>query len=266
MAHNGACGSAKSRTCRCAGCTGARHGWPGSLDMTAPGAREAREQARADADRTWRQASGPRGRRRSYRRLGAAVDGAKAEAIDWLAQEAADASVSDQQVVQQLVGQLGEYIAGHVVCELENVVRPEDEASYRLSLTKHFWCDLLAATACSMSALREKAYAAPGRIVTAVMRSRSLDERPAVREYLVRAATDLTVEGISHLPGVRTFDDALMTVRILAVFVCPAPERHQAVVTCCIEPMGKQVISEEIQRRLTEAMPPGWMGQAALAS
>lgn len=234
--------------------------------MTAPAAQEARDRARSEADQNWRQANGPRTWKRSYRRRGAAVDGAKADIIDWLVQGTADACVSDQQVIQQLVAELGDCIAGHVVGELEKIVRPEDRATYRLSLAKHFWCDLLAATACRMSAFREQALAAPGRIAAAVMRSRSLDERPVVPEYLVRAATDLTVEGIRHLPGVRTFGDALLAVRILAVFVCPAPERHQAVVTCCIEPMGKQVISEEIQRRLTEAMPPGWMGHAALAS
>jgi hypothetical protein len=47
-------------------------------------------------------------------------------------------------------------------------------------------------------------------------------------------------------------------LRILAVLMCPAPERHRAVVVYCIDPLVQPLVSQVIRQQLEESMP-GWM-------
>jgi hypothetical protein len=60
---------------------------------------------------------------------------------------------------------------------------------------------------------------------------------------------------ISTAPVVRHFDDLHRAVRILTLMMCPAPEKHEAVVRCALKPLGQPVVSELVQERLKAAMP-----------
>jgi hypothetical protein len=60
------------------------------------------------------------------------------------------------------------------------------------------------------------------------------------------------------LSVIRQFDDTLRAARILAIMKCPAPEQHKAVMLYCVNPLGKEILSEEIRQELTVSLPKGW--------
>jgi len=81
MAHTASCGNATTPTCRCGGCAGSRHGWPGAIMLAQPAMAPAREANHRAAERAWADANKSRFktfRQRPLRKRGrAAVDGAK---------------------------------------------------------------------------------------------------------------------------------------------------------------------------------------------
>lgn len=51
------------------------------------------------------------------------------------------------------------------------------------------------------------------------------------------------------MPVARNFNDLQRTVRVLAVMTCPAPEKHEAVVRCCLKPLGEPIVSRLAEER-----------------
>jgi hypothetical protein len=83
-----------------------------------------------------------------------------------------------------------------------------------------------------------------------------------IPEGAAGAASEAAVEGIHELvdnmPIVRDFNDLHRAVRILAIMLCPAPEKHEAVIRCCLAPLGAPIVSGIVTDKLKMAMPD-WM-------
>lgn len=83
-----------------------------------------------------------------------------------------------------------------------------------------------------------------------------------IPEFAADAASEAAVEGIhkliDNMPAVRNFNDLHRAVQILAYMMCPAPEKHEAVIRCCLKPLGAPIVGGIAEERLKTAMPD-WM-------
>lgn len=251
MPHTRSCGNARAHYCRCTGCAGALHAWPGALELAQPSMEDQRTTLRDDLNRAWSDATkGKRSRKPSIRKKAAAADQVKADIIDWLAAELVDPNTDA--LTSQLIDRIGNYISIKVVPQLESGSSFLDKRRLRRDLTDHFWCDLLAQFACAMNTLGEKFDEIPERLAAAIWSSRSEDKRTVIDQALIQIAVKVVIEGIRNLTPVRHFDDLCRAIRILATLNCPAPERHRAVVECCIDPLARDIISDLAKQRLLD--------------
>jgi hypothetical protein len=70
----------------------------------------------------------------------------------------------------------------------------------------------------------------------------------------VRVAVRSSWRLIMQLPVFSQIDNLLRIVRIAAVLVCPAPDRHEDVLRNCLYPLGGDVISAATEKRLEELL------------
>ncbi len=196
-----------------------------------------------------------RGRRRFARAREAVSDLARADITDWLATEAL--TPGGAALTSDITGSIGSYIADKVLPETESTA--DDKRELSEAMTDHFWCDLLAQFACSMNRLNEEFDKAPDLIVSAIHAARQQDERSAIADITVQVAVKSLVKGIRELPGVRHFDDVVKATKMLASFICPEPEKHRAVVECCISSLGRDIITDEVTGYLRQVLPKEWM-------
>jgi hypothetical protein len=239
------------------GCAGARHGWPGALVLAQPSATEDRANFRASADQAWSTASRS-SHRPTFGKKTAATDQVKSEIIDWLAVEVASPVDSMSAMSGDAVNSIGDLLATTVTAELDHDSRSARSKELRRALTDHFWCDMLAAFSCAMNELSDQFDKIPERLVSAVWKSRTTDMRQRVRRNLVQLAITASLKGIRELPVGRNIDDLRRVTKILAILICPAPERHRSVVECCVFPMDAEIISDTAKQRLIELLPPDW--------
>lgn len=64
------------------------------------------------------------------------------------------------------------------------------------------------------------------------------------------------VQSALTLPNV---EKPLRATRMLAVMLCPAPERHREVVTYCLHPLTGEVFTPLTKQRVEQALPPDWL-------
>lgn len=79
-----------------------------------------------------------------------------------------------------------------------------------------------------------------------------------IPEPLAAVAAQAAVNALMKLSAIRQFDDLLRATRILAIMTCPAPEHHRAVVLYCMNPLGKEILSDAIRQELADSLPRGW--------
>jgi hypothetical protein len=193
----------------------------------------------------------------------AAVDGVKDDAVDWLATAAVDPPNSASAVSRQVVADLGDSIANDVADAVIKALRAEVRNDRRIELAgSHFFCDLLAATACAMIQFRAEFDQAIEYIVTEILNSQTERHLAVASKGAVELAAKIATKSIDkiidRLPVGRHLDDVLRAVQMLAIMPCPAPEKHAEVIRCCIRPLGTPIISQEIQGRLRASLP-AWM-------
>jgi hypothetical protein len=166
MAHTTSCGKAKTPTCRCGGCAGSRHGWPGALMLAQPAMaaagvtmHRAAEQAWADATRPDSKATfRPRPLRKQAR---AAVDCAKDEVENWLA----DTALNPSAATTELVSAVRDVATTDILDALCGALDPVNSNKNRAELARnHLFCQLLAEVACSMQDVRNEIDRAVKRI------------------------------------------------------------------------------------------------------
>jgi hypothetical protein len=266
MAHTASCGRATTPTCRCGGCAGSRHGWPGALMLAQPVMSEARTASRRVVEQAWADASKPRFKvtfrfrlRPLRKQAKAAVDCAKDDIENWLA----DTSLDPPAATAELVSAIGDVAATDILDALCAALGPANSNKNRAELAKkHFFCQLLAEVACSMQNVRDEIDRAVKRIAAALVVYYIGGRRIETPPFVAEAAADAAAKGVDKVmatvPAVREFDDVIRAVRILALMTCPAPDRHEAVIRCALKPLGQPIVSDLVQDRLKTAMP-AWM-------
>ena len=260
MAHTASCGNATTRECRCGGCAGSRHGWIGALSLAQPTMVGVRADEHRASERAWKDANKSQSKRGpTLKRSRAAVDAAKADITDWLAASLVDSPSS----VTELVESLGGIVSTDVFDALCNALGAENSNKVRAEYAqKHFFCALLAELACSMQVFKDNLDQAIKKVAASLISYNIAKKNVRISEVVTDAASEAAVEGIHRLidnmPAVRNFNDLHRAVRILATMTCPAPEKHEAVIRCCLAPLGAPIVSGIVTDRLKMAMPD-WM-------
>lgn len=264
MAHTTSCSNATTRECRCGGCAGSLHGWPGMLLLAQPAMVGARASSHLASEQEWGDATRSGFRRLTLRKGRAAVDGAKDDIAKWLSAGAlAEPPFTVPAVTNQLIEAIGNLVSTDVFDVLCETLGPNNRSEVRAELAKnHLLCSLLAEIAHVMQQLRDELDQAIKQIAVAMLSYYIKRKHITIPSIIANAVAEAAVKGIdgliATLPVARNFDDLQRAVRILAVLMCPAPEKHEAVVRWCLEPLGEPIVSQLVQERLKAAMP-GWM-------
>jgi hypothetical protein len=260
MPHTASCGSATTRECRCGGCAGSRHGWIGARSLAEPTMAGARADKHRDAERAWKDANKPQAKRGpTLKRSGAAVDVAKADIIDWLAASLVDSPSS----LAELVEGLGHIVSTDIFDAFCDALGVKNSNKVRVEYAKkHFFCALLAELACSMQEFKNDLDRAIKKVATSVINYSIAKKNIRSSAFVADTTSQATVDGINKLidnmPVARNFNDLQRAVRVLAVMTCPAPEKHEAVIRCCLKPLGEPIVGQLAQESLKAAMPD-WM-------
>jgi hypothetical protein len=125
----------------------------------------------------------------------------------------------------------------------------------------HILCDFLASIACAMQKFRDQFQHHMVDIVKAILKSRKKENRSVIPGPVATVAAQAAVNVLTKLQSVHHFDDMLRAVRLLAISVCPAPEKHKAVVQCCLSPLEVYVLSDAIKQDLKDELPRGWIAR-----
>jgi len=264
VAHTGSCSNAKTRYCRCGGCAGSLHGWKGALELSYPAMAPARESKRTASEHEWAEASRAVPRTRlTQRKAAAAVDSARADVIDWLSTALTDPPSNVPDAVSQIIEELGDAIAAGAPDALDQVLSPDNRANKRSELAEsHLLCSVLAALACTMQEISDDRDKLTREIATRIVTYFIGRKRINLPPLIVKVAAEATVKAvdkiIKNLAAAQHFDNLQRAARILATMMCPAPEKHEDIVRCCLKPLGEPIISEVVQERLKAAMPD-WM-------
>ena len=194
MAHTASCGKATTPTCRCGGCAGSRHGWPGALMLAQPAMAEARVANHRAAEVAWADASQSRFKttfrlRPVRKRARAAVDGAKDDIENWLAATPLDPPAA----TAELVSAVGDVVATDILDALCGALGPANSNKNRAGLAgKHLFCQLLAEVACSMQGVRDEIDRAVKQIAAGLLiyyvGGKKVEIPPSVANVLADAA------------------------------------------------------------------------------
>lgn len=257
------CEEAKRHICRCGYCGGALHGWQGWVQLARDNDRRAIRKEELTTGLT-RRLNGDL--RRDRLNLARITDRARVDIADHLARPA-NQRLTDPDRVEQLGQALAEQTWHQIRAAID--AGSADPAQVRRELAHHTWCDLIVGLIRlldgAMRASEEFGEAAVDSVVRMILRSSQQGDREAVTEEVVRMVVNRVFHAIkttfvAHVPVLQllTDDKALTALRILAVFACPAPERHPELRKYALEPLaaeGNEFVSAEVKKWLYEVLP-----------
>ncbi|MER6667095.1 hypothetical protein ABT256_21310 [Amycolatopsis japonica] len=155
-------------------------------------------------------------------------------------------------------------ISEEVVAELDRAVDAAHRAERRKTLaSSHFWCDILAGLAKTLNDIQKEIDDAINRIPRLVISG--LSPETAIGKATVELAVEKTWDQVKELDfikaAVNTYDlsEPIRATRMLAIMICPAPERHEAVVKNCVNPLLGGYVSNLTKQRLEAALPDTWL-------
>jgi hypothetical protein len=172
-----------------------------------------------------------------------------------------DASTLANGPVLDQIEQLGDTLADEVLTEVEKAYGKPIPPEVRVALADHFWCDLLAQLAHAIDAIGELVDSIPDHVIDMIMISREESKRFPLEKFVVKVVVKATWKYLQGLPFFSWFAQVrkfLPVIRILAILMCKAPERHPAVVEYCIDPLEDQLTAETKRRLvgvLRESLP-----------
>ncbi|WP_146174817.1 hypothetical protein [Umezawaea tangerina] len=155
-------------------------------------------------------------------------------------------------------------ISNEVVAALDHSVDTAKRAERRKKLAaSHFWCDILAGIAKTLNDIQEeidKVIAQVPKLVISAINTSS-----TIGTATVELAVEKTWEQIKELDFVKTalqlhdLSEPVRAVRMLAIMICPAPERHEAVIKHCVKPLVGDQVHSLTKQRLETALPAAWL-------
>jgi hypothetical protein len=267
MTHTSSCANATTPQCCCTGCAGTMHGWPGRLGSAQISSAPERVVLRHASEAAWTEATKPGSRKAlTLRKARAAIIGALSSVIDWLAGQIANPPTSLPATTEQIAEAIGQLLSGGVIKALDQSLSAADRRDKRIALADHFFCALLAELARAIGQVGEEFDKATEKIVSAIIEARASEDRSLLSGFLVRLAVQATVAGLNEIVArlclVGHVKELQRAIQVLAILMCPAPEKHKAVVQYCINPLDKPIIADEIRNRLLQSMPSWMTGHA----
>ncbi|HYI05228.1 MAG TPA: hypothetical protein VD858_10085 [Reyranella sp.] len=144
--------------------------------------------------------------------------------------------------------------------ELDRVT--PDAAPVRRELAAHGWCELFVAMARATETARRAFNSIPDMVKQTILESPSHPNRSHVTEAVVVLIVDKVWAGFGAatfagfpLLDLVTSEEATRALRILAVFICPAPEKHEELRRYALKPLGEdasKILTEQTKARLGE--------------
>jgi hypothetical protein len=158
-------------------------------------------------------------------------------------------------VVEQ-IEQFGDALTDKVALAVERAHHGPIPDATKVAMADHFWCDLLAHVAHAIDEGTKRISDLPDRVSELIIASRTEDERLPLEEFVVRTAVKATWSFLKNLTFLGSLDQVkrlLPMLRILGVLICKAPERHEAVMRYCVDPLTGQFL-EETKKRLVKVL------------
>jgi hypothetical protein len=262
--HNVQCATAEGRVCRCTGCGGSQHGWQGWLEQTGADdeeRRKLRERFESELVGTERDPSRPSPKRR--RELTA--DLARLDIADWLAvppkppkEQLTEPDPSPVEQVTILAEEMTRGTWQDLAAELDRSA--DDPAAVKRDLANHGWCDLFVALIRAIESAGRAFNTIPEKAKAIILTGPLQAGRTHLTEAVVNTVVDrvwrafvTAAFGGVPLLDILSKDDALRALRILAVFICPAPEEHEAVRQNALKPLGEdatKILTDQTRARL----------------
>ncbi|PZG03586.1 hypothetical protein C1I95_33745 [Micromonospora craterilacus] len=265
--HNSRCETAQQHFCRCTGCGGSQHGVQGWLDHVGRDD-TARQRKREDLEGklAWTDDHPPR-LKPTVRNQKATIDLARVDIADWLAARPIPASPdpddpypSPVEQVTALAEEMGRRAWHEIAADLHRAT--SDTAAVKRELTNHGWCDLFIGLVQTIETTRCAFDSIPGTVKRMIRLSTWQAERPHVTETVIDLIVDkawqaFRTAAFSGVPllDILSSDEALRALRVLAVFICPAPAQHPAVRQHALRPLGDdatKILNDRTKAKLTE--------------
>ncbi|MBF0688639.1 MAG: hypothetical protein IR158_12860 [Cellulomonas sp.] len=286
------CRHATGITCVCR-CGGGHHGakariaWAAALAADRPTPHQLADAARARAAQDW----ALRNIRRQEATLPASRTRPRRADATWFFETARTVDIVSRLVAVRSEREQLDWMADQVDRACTTVLTTGSDRHLRLA--DHFWCDVLAALAHTLTEIVDAVDQLPAEVAELTVRSVatmtweqvrdsrnvSFGNAPVVRERsrtfhrttrLERdTATDLTEEVLRQttealamvllqaaIEGVHvTFDDLVVKLRVLALLFCPDPYSHAAVWNHCAVPLINAAVVGQVRARLDRLLP-----------
>lgn len=237
---------------------------------------DARDHRRAEYERALQTDNGSHRLRQNKRNRAAVIDIARVDIADSLA-SSVTSDIGDNALEgdssRRETSEFGSPEANRVTALAEAMTRATwaeianeigdtpDALNVKRDLAKHGWCDLLVGMIQAIESLNKAIQMIPDEAKTdikrAILNSTMQGGRARVTSEIVDVVVDRVWQALLvqvPLLGIDT-EQTLRALRILAVFICPAPESHKEVRVHALKPLGddaREILSSKTKDRLTE--------------
>ncbi|MFI5905969.1 hypothetical protein [Dactylosporangium sp. NPDC051541] len=262
--HNDSCSNGQRHACHCGSCGGSLHGWRAWLDL-AIGPNAERTQRWNRRDRVLERVPAQRSLRRNQRNREIVGDLARIDISGWLSVEGRRtrlANVAEPAVARPTVTEQVEALAeGLARAPWERITAElADPAGIGREFADHGWCDLLVGLVRGAEATGRLDDGVRKWMQSALVCSSRAQYRPKVDKAIAdlvaahvwKALASALPERYPWLTG-RTGERELRSLRVLAVFMCPAPEAHVEVREHALGP-AIGMVSEPTRERLNQVL------------
>ncbi|MFI6174502.1 hypothetical protein ACIA8R_03070 [Nonomuraea sp. NPDC051191] len=157
------------------------------------------------------------------------------------------------------VQKVGDVLVDCVITRLDEEFGGSDLRKARKRINDHLWCDLLVAMADAIEKFSEAMDRIPEYVTTIIMQSRKDDDREPFLEALVGLAVRVAWKPIKEMIEATGITELQRACRILAVLICPAPEKHKAVQEGALLPLAKEGLLATSKERLEQVFPADWV-------
>ncbi|WP_146247451.1 hypothetical protein [Micromonospora arborensis] len=265
--HNPGCETARGHRCLCTQCGGSQHGVQGWLSHVDQDSliRHGRRK-RFESKLAWTEHR-PQRLEQTRRNQEITADLARVDIADWLAAPSPPSASEDGEPyptpAEQVTALAEEMTRGawrDIVTELDRAT--PDAISVKRDLTNHVWCDLFIGLVQAIEMTRRGFDSIPNKVKALILGSPLQADRPHVTEAVIGLIVDKAWHGIqtaafagAPLLDLISNEEALRALRILAVFICPAPAQHPAVRQHALKPLGEdatKILTDQTKTRLAE--------------
>ncbi|MEV4729423.1 hypothetical protein [Saccharopolyspora sp. NPDC049426] len=294
--HNQSCARAKRHVCNCSGCGGSQHGWESWVGLANSTERE-RQEKFAEIQKVWDRHHKPGSTRSNAHVRGAVADFARLDVASWLGnnpgRDSADrnpvlAGSGGKQPISPVRGKSGvSQLELELIDQIETLARsmtnaavwediylnladtPDSRRAIARDLASHVWCDLFVGLSRFVEKCQNLLEKVPdwgkGIVRLAVSTASNQSKRELVTDKVIDLVVDRvwgafkgTAVGGFPLLTLVTREEAVRSLRILALFTCPAPEAHQEVREHSLKPLGEELhglLADGTKERLVQLFP-----------